>query len=89
MSFGRLERSQAAQPISEINVTPLVDVMLVLLVIFILTAPLLASWRHCWGPSCSTPIASSALMACVQWPAKWWQRQRQRSNACWTCIPQG
>ena len=28
-------------PISEINVTPLVDVMLVLLVIFILTAPLL------------------------------------------------
>jgi biopolymer transport protein TolR len=29
-------------PISEINVTPLVDVMLVLLVIFILTAPLLA-----------------------------------------------
>lgn len=30
------------QPVSEINVTPLVDVMLVLLVIFILTAPLLA-----------------------------------------------
>jgi len=29
-------------PISEINVTPLVDVMLVLLVIFILTAPILA-----------------------------------------------
>ena len=31
------------QPMSEINVTPLVDVMLVLLVIFILTAPLLTS----------------------------------------------
>ena len=31
-----------SEPISEINVTPLVDVMLVLLVIFILTAPLLA-----------------------------------------------
>jgi biopolymer transport protein ExbD len=30
------------RPIGEINVTPLVDVMLVLLVIFILTAPLLA-----------------------------------------------
>lgn len=29
-------------PMSEINVTPLVDVMLVLLVIFIITAPLLA-----------------------------------------------
>ena len=43
MSFGRLERSKGARPMSEINVTPMVDVMLVLLVIFILTAPLLAS----------------------------------------------
>ena len=43
MSFGRLERTQGAQPMSEINVTPLVDVMLVLVVIFIITAPLLAS----------------------------------------------
>ena len=43
MSFGRLERGQGPQPMSEINVTPLVDVMLVLVVIFIITAPLLAS----------------------------------------------
>lgn len=43
MAFGRLERSHGAQPMSEINVTPLVDVMLVLVVIFIITAPLLAS----------------------------------------------
>jgi biopolymer transport protein TolR len=43
MSFGKLERSKGSQPMSEINVTPLVDVMLVLLVIFIITAPLLAS----------------------------------------------
>ncbi len=43
MAFGRLERTQAAQPMSEINMTPLVDVMLVLVVIFIITAPLLAS----------------------------------------------
>ena len=43
MTFGRLERTQPAQPMSEINVTPLVDVMLVLVVIFIITAPLLAS----------------------------------------------
>ena len=41
--FGRLERSQGTEPMSAINVTPLVDVMLVLVVIFILTAPLLAS----------------------------------------------
>ena len=43
MSFGRLERTQIPPPMSEINMTPLVDVMLVLVVIFILTAPLLAS----------------------------------------------
>ncbi len=43
MSFGRLERTKDAQPMSEINATPLVDVMMVLLVIFIITAPLLAS----------------------------------------------
>jgi biopolymer transport protein TolR len=43
MTFGRLERTQGPQPMSEINVTPLVDVMMVLVVIFIITAPLLAS----------------------------------------------
>ena len=43
MSFGRLERTQSAQPMSDINMTPLIDVMLVLLVIFIITAPLLVS----------------------------------------------
>ncbi|AVO41415.1 ExbD/TolR family protein [Simplicispira suum] len=42
MAFGRLARSIPARPMSDINVTPLVDVMLVLVVIFILTAPLLA-----------------------------------------------
>ena len=43
MSFGRLERTQGAQPMSDINMTPLIDVMLVLLVIFIITAPLLVN----------------------------------------------
>ncbi len=43
MSFGRLERTKGSEPMSEINVTPMVDVMLVLLVIFMLTAPLMAS----------------------------------------------
>ena len=43
MSFGRLERTQGPQPMADINMTPLVDVMLVLVVIFILTAPLMAS----------------------------------------------
>src|SRR6218665_2517255 len=43
MTFGRLERTQGPQPMSEINMTPLVDVMLVLVVIFIITAPLMVS----------------------------------------------
>ena len=34
-------RSSSKEPISEINVTPFVDVMLVLLIIFMVTAPLL------------------------------------------------
>jgi biopolymer transport protein ExbD len=40
MAFGNSSREDSMM--SEINVTPLVDVMLVLLVVFIITAPLLA-----------------------------------------------
>ena len=36
-------RSRRRTPMAEINVTPLVDVMLVLLIIFMVTAPLLAT----------------------------------------------
>ena len=43
MSFGRLERTQSSKPMSDINMTPLIDVMLVLVVIFIITAPLMTS----------------------------------------------
>ncbi len=43
MAFGRLERTEGPRPMSDINVTPLVDVMLVLVVILIITAPLMAS----------------------------------------------
>ena len=40
MAFGGFDRSGPA-PLAEINMVPLIDVMLVLLVIFIITAPLL------------------------------------------------
>ncbi len=43
MAFGRLERTSGPQPMSDINMTPLIDVMLVLLVIFMITAPLMTS----------------------------------------------
>ncbi len=38
---GRRARRRSARPMAEINVTPMVDVMLVLLIIFMVTAPLL------------------------------------------------
>ena len=41
MAFGSMDPSGRQVPMAEINVVPLVDVMLVLLVIFIITAPLL------------------------------------------------
>ncbi|WP_151448411.1 ExbD/TolR family protein [Lacisediminimonas profundi] len=40
MAFGGFNDNQQPAPMSDINVTPMVDVMLVLLVIFIITAPL-------------------------------------------------
>jgi biopolymer transport protein ExbD len=40
MAFGGFSDNQHNAPMAEINVTPMVDVMLVLLVIFIITAPL-------------------------------------------------
>ncbi|ARK49601.1 ExbD/TolR family protein [Burkholderia pseudomallei] len=41
MAFGGLDHQHTSQPMADINMTPLIDVMLVLLVIFIITAPLL------------------------------------------------
>lgn len=43
MSFGSFDRKNSSQPMSEINMVPLIDVVLVLLVIFIVTAPLLTN----------------------------------------------
>src|SRR4051812_25382406 len=42
-SSGAKTSRRAFSPVAEINVTPMVDVMLVLLVIFIVTAPLLTT----------------------------------------------
>ena len=43
MSFGRFSARSRSEPMGEINMTPLIDVMLVLLVIFMVTAPLMSS----------------------------------------------
>lgn len=56
MSFGRL--GDTDEPMSEMNVIPLVDVMLVLLVIFIVTAPVVTH-----SVKLELPHASSAPTA--------------------------
>lgn len=41
MAFGSFDSGRKSAPMADINVVPMVDIMLVLLVIFIVTAPLL------------------------------------------------
>ena len=59
MSFGRLEKPARHEPMSDINVTPLVDVMLVLLVIFIITAPLMSSRLELELPKANEPVTKA------------------------------
>lgn len=56
MSTNNFKRYRAKAPIAEMNIVPLVDVMLVLLVIFIVTAPLLTH-----AVKIDLPKASSAV----------------------------
>ena len=55
MAMGSFNSAGAQAPMAEINTTPLVDVMLVLLIIFIITAPLLTH-----SVNVDLPRASSA-----------------------------
>ena len=65
MAFGRLERAQLPQPMSDINMTPLIDVMLVLLVIFMITAPLMSTSLRLDLPrsNAATPSEAPAFVA--------------------------
>ncbi len=54
----RFVRRSASRPISDINVTPMVDVMLVLLVVFMVTAPLLTV-----GVKVDLPNTSASVIA--------------------------
>ncbi len=54
--------------IREINVTPLVDVMLVLLIVFMVTAPLLTSGLHIELPevqASNTPVKDAKLVVSI------------------------
>ena len=71
MAFGRLERSSGPPPMSEINMTPLIDVMLVLLVIFMITAPLMTSSLKLELPrsDAAQPSAAPAFISVALSPA--------------------
>jgi len=71
MAFGRLERTTGPQPMSEINMTPLIDVMLVLLVIFMITAPLMTSSLKLDLPNsdAAQPSAAPAFISIALSPA--------------------
>jgi biopolymer transport protein ExbD len=55
MAFASFDNKSSGAPMAEINMVPLIDVMLVLLVIFIVTAPLLTN-----AVKLDLPKASSA-----------------------------
>ncbi|MEM1030604.1 MAG: biopolymer transporter ExbD [Myxococcota bacterium] len=68
VSLGGSGRRRRRGGFSDINVTPLVDVMLVLLVVFMVTAPLLTSGLRVELPrvtATSTPIRDSKLVVSV------------------------
>jgi biopolymer transport protein TolR len=60
MAFGRLERPRGVHAMSDINMTPLIDVMLVLLVIFMITAPLMSSGLRLALPSSNAVALNDA-----------------------------
>jgi biopolymer transport protein ExbD len=62
------------EPIGEINVTPLVDVMLVLLIIFIVTAPLLMQAVPVALPQAAAtapPVEPRAVVVSIDAQARW------------------
>ena len=87
MRFGRLERPRGSQPMSEINMTPLIDVMLVLLVIFMLTAPLIGARLHLRLPSLATkdqsPSSTTVVTIALSADGRTWMDGQELPKAAW------
>lgn len=59
MAFASFDDKRNSAPMAEINMVPLIDVMLVLLVIFIVTAPLLSHSVKLALPKASTQVMTT------------------------------
>lgn len=59
MAFASFDSKNSSAPMAEINMVPLIDVMLVLLVIFIVTAPLLSHSVKLELPKASAQVQSA------------------------------
>jgi biopolymer transport protein ExbD len=56
MAFGKLPGESDEQPLCEINMIPMIDVMLVLLIVFMITAPLLTNAVKLELPEASSQV---------------------------------
>ncbi|QYF95559.1 biopolymer transporter ExbD [Massilia sp. PAMC28688] len=68
MTFGAFQPARPQAMMSDINVTPMVDVMLVLLVIFIMTAPLLTHKMRLALPTAgmvATPAQAHSIIIAI------------------------
>lgn len=68
MALSSSRRSGGGGAFREINVTPMVDVMLVLLIVFMVTAPLLTSGLHIELPevqATNTPVKDAKLVVSI------------------------
>jgi biopolymer transport protein ExbD len=76
MAFASFDSKNASAPMAEINMVPLIDVMLVLLVIFIVTAPLLTHAVKLELPQASSqvnpPVADKVEFAIDAAGALYW-----------------
>ena len=78
MAFGGFNR-EASRPMAEINMIPLIDVMLVLLVIFIIAAPILTHAVKIDLPKAAnepTPAGCTSML-----PARWRSFPTQASGS--------
>ena len=94
MAFGGFDSPSRQAPLAEINVVPLVDVMLVLLVIFIVTAPLLTHAVKLQLPQATSqvqpPVPDRIELAIDAQGQRYWNGERiSREDAAARFLAEG